>query len=247
MARFEGKTILITGGTSGIGLATAQRLAAEGAQLILTGRDAERIEQTRAALPDATVIENDAADPASAEALAAAAQEAGGIDGAFLNAGIGKFYPVGELEPEAFDQHFHINVRGPLLQAQALAPQLRDGGAILLVSSGTVGSKRPDIAYYAASKAAVEQAARSLASHFAPRGIRVNVVTPGLTDTNFHSRAGLSDDEIEAYRQRVRSIIPLGRTARAEEVANVAAFLLSDEASYVTGSNFAVDGGLAMR
>ncbi|MBW4331153.1 SDR family oxidoreductase [Stakelama sp. CBK3Z-3] len=248
MARFDGRKILVTGGTSGIGLATAKRLSEEGAKLLLTGHSQKHIEEAQAALPKAKVIENDASAHYSAEALAECVREFApeGLDGAFLNAGFGRFKPLGEIDATEIDDHFDLNLRAPLLQAKHLGPCMKDGGAILLVSSGTVGGGRADTLVYSASKAAVRQAARSLATEFAPRGIRVNVVTPGLTESRFHERGGMSEEAEKSYKEKVAQAVPLGRLGTPEDIAGVATFLLSEDAAYVTGSEYRVDGGLTM-
>lgn len=248
MPRFANRAFLVTGGTSGIGLATAKRLIAEGGRVILTGHSADHIAATREELPTAEVIDNDASDPAAAEVLAEAAARFApdGLDGAFLNAGFGRFAKLDAIDAEEVDSHFALNLRGPLLQAKALAPRIKDGGALLLIGSATVGGGRADALVYSASKAAVRQAARSLASELAPRRIRVNVIAPGATETDFHARGGMSDEAIESYRARVAQMVPLGRLGRPEDAAAVACFLLSDDAAYVTGSEYRVDGGLSM-
>jgi NAD(P)-dependent dehydrogenase (short-subunit alcohol dehydrogenase family) len=245
--RFANKVILVTGGTSGIGLATAKRLTAEGAKVALTGLNPEHLKDTQAALPAALVIENDATDPAAAAALAQRlAQEFGQIDGAFLNAGFGEFAKLAEISADTFDRHAALNLRAPMLQAQALSPLLRDGGALLLIGSATVGGTRADALIYASMKAGVRQAGRALATEFAPRGIRVNLVTPGATETNFHSRGGMGAEDLKAYKERVSKLVPLHRLGQPEDVAAAACFLLSDEAGYITGTELRVDGGLTM-
>lgn len=246
--RFSNRAFLVTGGTSGIGLATARRLIAEGGRVLATGRSPEHIEEAKAALPEATIIAHDAADAAATDTLVRAVRDFAqdGLDGAFLNAGIGRFKTLDAIDADEFDQHFDLNVRAPMLQAQALAPLMKDGGALLLIGSGTVGGGRADTLVYAASKSAIRQAARSLASQFAPRGIRVNVVAPGATETRFHTRGGMSDADLADYKAKLSHIIPLGRLGSPEDVAGVACFLLSDDAAYVTGSEYRVDGGLTM-
>ncbi|TFF19788.1 SDR family oxidoreductase [Jiella endophytica] len=247
MKRFAGKRILITGGTSGIGLATARRIAEEGGQLLLAGHSAEHIAETEKALPQARVIANDAADPEAAAALAEAVKaHFGTIHAAFLNAGYGSFAKLDGVDAADFDRHYQLNVRGPILQAQALDPVIEAGGAIVLTGSGTAASPREDVLVYGSSKAAVRQIARSLASRFAPRGIRVNVVTPGLTETNFHDRGGMEAEAQKTYKANVEKAVPLRRLGRPEDVAAIACFLMSDDTAYVTGAEYKVDGGLTM-
>ena len=247
MKRFEGKTILVTGGTSGIGLATAKRLTEEGATLLITGYSDDHINTTQAALPKATVIKNDAGDPDAVGELADAAKQLGGLDGAFLNAGLGNFLPLDKLDADELDKLFRINTRGPILQAKALDAYMNGGGSFLFISSGTVTGTGEPILAYASAKAALEQAAKSLATHFAPRQIRVNLVTPGLTETAFHDRMDMTADEQKKYKQSMAEKIPLKRLGQPEDVAAVACFLLSSEAAYVTGANYAVTGGIVMR
>lgn len=245
--RFEGKTILITGVTSGIGLVTAKRLTQEGATIIGTGHSEEHIQQTKALLPKAHLLVNDASDPGAAPALAAFVQSnAGHIDGAFLNAGFGEFATLQNIDADDIDRHVALNFRAPLLQAKALASLLKDGGALLLISSATVGGPRADGLIYSATKAAIRQATRSLATEFAPRKIRVNAVTPGATETNFHTAGGMSKDALADYKKKVTGMVPLSRLGQPEDVAAAASFLLSDEASYITGTELRVDGGLTM-
>ncbi|MGN6375935.1 MAG: SDR family oxidoreductase [Sphingomonas sp.] len=248
MPRFADRSFLVTGGTSGIGQATARRLIAEGARVLVTGHSEAHIVATREALPGAEVIKNDASDANAVGALAEAVRgfSPDGLDGAFLNAGFGAFAKLGEIDAQEVDRHINLNLRGPLLQSQALAPLIKDGGALLLIGSATVGGGRADALVYSASKAAVRQAARSLATELAPRRIRVNVIAPGATETEFHARGGMSEEEIAEYRKKVAGMVPLGRLGKPEDAAAVACFLLSDDAAYVTGSEYRVDGGLSM-
>jgi NAD(P)-dependent dehydrogenase (short-subunit alcohol dehydrogenase family) len=240
---------LITGGSSGIGLAAAQRIAREGGRVAITGTSERHLGEARAALPeDALILRNDAADPAEAQVLAAAVGERfDTIDGLFLNAGYGRLGPNDAADPDVFDRMNAVNVRGPVLQLGALYDMLNEGGSVLLTASVSPYLGQAQAAVYAATKGAVTALARSWAADLAPRRIRVNSIAPGPIATNFAEGMRLSPEELGRFAEQILKRVPLARFGTAEEVAAVACFLLSDDAAYVTGSQYFVDGGMTFR
>jgi len=249
MSRFEGKRVLITGGTSGIGIATAKRIVEEGGEVAVTGRSQDHLDDAGRQLPSGSlVMRNDASDPDAAKELADKVKDQmGTLDGLYLNAGYGKFWPVTDTDADAFDHINNVNVRGPALHMAHLKPYLADNAAVLLTSSVAPYLGQPDGAVYAATKAACLAFARSWSQDLAPKGIRVNSVAPGPIETNFMSGLGLSEEKAEEFKEQIQQQVPLGRMGTAEEVAAVCCFLLSDDAAYVTGSEYFVDGGMTKR
>ncbi|WP_149196139.1 SDR family oxidoreductase [Luteimonas suaedae] len=246
MSRFEGKRILITGGTSGIGLAGAMRVAGEGGEVALTGTNPERLEKTRRLIPSAVIIRNDAADAASGDMLA---REIGnklpGLDGLWLNAGFADIAPDEEIDAAFFDRMMNVNVRGPVLQLARLAGLLNEKASVVVTSSTAAYEGAAMASVYSATKGAVVSLVRCWASALAARRIRVNALVPGPMDTHF--RDFMPADLRKQFESDVLSRLPLGRIGAADEAAAVALFLLSDDASFVTGSEYVVDGGLTKR
>ena len=252
--RFDGKRILITGGTNGIGLATAKRIVAEGGEVAVTGTSQDHLDQAGRELPDASlVLRNDASDPEAAKELAQKVKDQmGQIDGLYLNAGYGGRTPAGETDQDAFDRMMNVNVRGPILQMAALADSVMDGGAVLLTGSVATHSGMPGASVYGATKASVSAMARSWANELGGRGIRVNSVAPGPIDTGFMAKfaeesGGMDEEDRKKMAEQIKQRVALGRFGNPEEVAAVTTFLLSDDASYVNGSEYVVDGGMIMR
>lgn len=243
--KLKNKTALITGGNSGIGLATAKLFIAEGARVAITGRNRATLEAVQAQLgPDAIALQADATDVAATEqAVAAAAKAFGKLDIVFANAGIPGRTPVGGTTADAFEQVLRTNITGVFFTVQAAAPHLNDGGTIILTGSVMSEMGSPGSAAYAASKAGLRGMSRVLASEFAPRSIRVNVVSPGATRTPIWDSSAPTPDARSQLEKRLSGIIPLGRLGEAEEIAQTVLFLASDDARYINGAEVFVDGG----
>jgi len=246
MNRFNNLNAVVTGGTSGIGLATARRIALEGGTVLVTGRNKGRLTEANA-IDGVTAIANDAADPAAAVALRAAVDEHldGRIDALFLNAGGGAPTPVNMMEADEINRQFYVNLRGPLLQLSSLHDTLAEGAAVLFNTSVVSDLGFPGFGVYAATKGAVRAAMRVSANELAPQNVRVNAVSPGPIETGFFAAAGLSKEEIEGFVEQIQTMVPLGRFGSSEEVAAAAAFLLSSDASYITATELIVDGGMS--
>ncbi len=243
--RLKNKTALITGGNSGIGLATAKLFIAEGAKVAITGRNRATLDAALAELgPNAIALQADATDVAATEqAVAEAARAFGKLDIVFANAGIPGSTPVGASKLETFEQVLRTNITGAFFTVQAAAPHLNDGGAIILTGSVMSEMGSPGSSAYAASKAGLRGMSRVLAAELAPRGIRVNVVSPGATRTPIWVSAAPTPEAKAQLDKRLSGVIPLGRQGEAEEIAKTVLFLASDAASYINGAELFVDGG----
>jgi len=246
MARFTDKAFVITGGSSGIGLTTALGITGAGGKVLVTGSNAEKLKEAAALNPNIRTLLNDAGDLNAASALAAEAKKLfGQIDGVFLNAGKGGGAPLGQITPAMFSELFNLNVGGVVFGAQALAPMLKDGGSIVITASAAKDKGMAGAAIYSATKGAVRSLTKALTRELAPRQIRVNTLSPGPIQTPIFARLGRPPEMLEKLASMIKANNPLGRMGTSEEAAAVALFLLSDESTFVTGSDYAVDGGEA--
>jgi NAD(P)-dependent dehydrogenase (short-subunit alcohol dehydrogenase family) len=241
------KTILITGGTTGIGLATAQHLSAAGAKVIVTGRNPETLASAKKTLSDAVVLRSDSGDLAAAQALGGEVKTfADHLDGAFLNAGVGTFPPIEAATPKNYDDMFNVNVRGLYFQLQSLLPLLGDPSSVVFNASIAGSVAYAGTSIYSATKAAVISLGKTLAVELAPRGIRVNVLSPGPIDTPFTKKTGLPADQLKAFEEMFVAKSLLKRWSTSDEVARAARFLLSEDSSNITGTELIIDGGVRL-
>lgn len=247
MNKLEGKVAVITGGNSGIGLATAKRFVAEGAYVFVTGR---RQTELNVAVRDigknVTDIQGDVSNLADLDRLySIVKQQKGRIDILFANAGLGEFSTLGEISEAHFDKTFDVNVKGLLFTVQKAVPLFKDGGSIILNSSIAASKGVEGFSVYSASKAAVRSFARTWTVDLRYRKIRVNAISPGPIDTPAFSDLMRNEEQSRQLKKDLVSNVPLRRMGTPDEVAKVALFLASDESSYVTGIELFVDGGAA--
>ncbi|HKP62689.1 MAG TPA: SDR family oxidoreductase [Polyangiales bacterium] len=240
MSRYSGKNAIVTGGSTGIGLATAELLIAEGARVLITGRNEKTLAAAKERLGEgASVLTSDTSSLADIDVLAQEARrQFDGIDFLFINAGIAKFAPIEQVTVELFDDTLGINAKGALFTVQKLLPQLRRGAGIVLNTSAVDELGLPNTSVYAASKAALRSLARTLSTELLPRGIRVNAVSPGPVETPIMDKAGMD----AAGREGFRLMNPMKRFGEPAEVGRAALFLGFD-ATYTTGAELPVDGG----
>jgi NAD(P)-dependent dehydrogenase (short-subunit alcohol dehydrogenase family) len=244
MNKYKDKTVLITGGTSGIGLATAILLVNEGAKVMVTGRTQATIEAAQAELGEnAIAIYSDAASLTDIEALAEKVRETyGKLDVLFVNAGLGRFVPFEEVSESVYDEMLDLNAKGPYFTVQKLAPLMPAGSSVVLTTSIANVKGIPMASAYSAAKAALRSLTRSMASELLTRGIRVNAVSPGPVETPIGIKAGLSQEAADQIFNQFKESNPMKRLGQPEEVAKAVAYLAFD-ATYTTGAELPVDGG----
>jgi NAD(P)-dependent dehydrogenase (short-subunit alcohol dehydrogenase family) len=245
MTRLVNKFALITGGTSGIGLAAARRFLEEGAKVAITGTSEEKLAAAKAELGDVLTIRADAGDVAGQKVIAETISTVfGRLDAVFVNAGVADFRPLENWDEAGFDRSFAINVKGPLFLVQALLPILANPASIVLNGSINAHLGMPNSIVYAASKAALVSLAKTPSGELIGRGIRTNVVSPGPVTTPLHAKLGFEGDDLVNFRKELSASIPLGRFGEPVEIADAVVYLASDESRYTVGSELIIDGGM---
>jgi NAD(P)-dependent dehydrogenase (short-subunit alcohol dehydrogenase family) len=244
MNDLTGKIAVVTGGNSGIGYATAKYFKEAGANVIITGRSADRV-ATAANELDIKGIVADAIDLAAIDSLVAQVKsEFGKIDVLFVNAGVFNPAPVGQNTEEMFDMQMGINFKGAVFTTEKFLPIINDGGSIINLSSINAYTGMPNTAIYAASKAALNSYTRTAATELAPRKIRVNSVNPGPTYTPIFGKTGMQEDQLNEFSGAMQNRIPLKRFGQPEDIAKLVTFLASEDASFITGGEYIIDGGI---
>lgn len=244
MKKLEGKIVLITGGTSGIGASTATLFRDEGATVIATGSSAASVKAAQAEMPGIEFIVSDAGEPVACKALVEHVRATKGrLDVVFANAGTNRLAPIEDVDEETFDLLFGLTVRGPFFLLKHAVGLMSGGGSIILTSSTAALRGMATTSVYGAGKAALRALGLNLAVELAPRKIRVNTITPGPVATPFGQKLGLTEEQIAGFGAMI-SRVPLGRMGDAREVANAALYFASDASGFTTGAELVVDGGL---
>lgn len=247
MGRLSGKTALITGGTSGIGLATAQLFLAEGAKVAIVGQDAERVAAAGQALgPEVLALRANVAKASDMAQVAAEVKSRfGQLDALFVNAGIAKPKPFSDVDDANIDSQLDVNFKGVIYTIQAVLPLLKNPSSVVLTSTALIDQGEPGMSIYTATKAAVRSLARSLSGEYAARGIRVNSISPGLIETPIYGKLDMPAEAVQAWAGQLLAKVPVGRFGQASEVAKAVLFMASDDSSYMLGENIMFDGGIS--
>jgi NAD(P)-dependent dehydrogenase (short-subunit alcohol dehydrogenase family) len=247
MKTFENKVVVVTGGNSGIGLATAKKFAAQGARVAITGRDRKTLDQAAAEVgPGTLAVQADVTDLGSLDALFQKVKsQFGTIDVLFVNAGVAKFAPMSEVTVSHYDELLNTNVRGSYFTIQKALPLLNDGASIILTTTAVNVLGLPGSSIYAATKAALRSLARTLSAELIERKIRVNTVAPGPIETPIFGRLGMTPEAVEGLAKVILGRVPANRLGRPDEVADAVLFLASPGSSYIIGAELNVDGGMS--
>jgi NAD(P)-dependent dehydrogenase (short-subunit alcohol dehydrogenase family) len=244
MSTLKGKVAVVTGGNSGIGYASAKKLKEQGAKVIITGRDEKKVPQAAAELDVKGFVADVSNISAIDDLVNQVKSQFGKIDVLFVNAGIFQPAPVGQISEEMFDHQMGINFKGAVFTTEKFLPILSEGASIINLSSVNAYTGMPNTAVYAASKAALNSYTRTAATELAPRKIRINSVNPGPVYTPIFGKTGMSEEQLNGFAGAMQERVPLKRFGQPEDIANLVAFLASDDASFITGGEYNIDGGI---
>ncbi len=243
MNSINGKNVVITGGNSGIGYETAKKFKSLGANVIITGRNPQAVDEAAEQLGIIGIVADQSSLQDTDELVAQVSQKFGHVDVLFINAGIAAFAPVEHVTEEQFDNIMNINFKGALFTLQKFIPLLRDGASVINLSSINAYTGMPNTAVYAASKAALNALTRTAATELASRKIRINSVNPGPVNTAIFGKLGMPEEAVNEFGKAMINRIPLKRFGESEDIANLVVFLASDEAGFITGAEYNIDGG----
>jgi NAD(P)-dependent dehydrogenase (short-subunit alcohol dehydrogenase family) len=243
MSNLQGKTVVVTGGNSGMGYATAKKFRELGANVIITGRNRQALDEAATTLGVTGVLADQANLEAIDDLVSQVKEKFGGVDVLFINAGVAAFAPVEQMTEEQFDNIMDVNFKGAFFTLQKFLPILREGASVINLSSINAYTGMPNTAVYAASKAALNALTRTAAYELAPRGIRVNSVNPGPVNTAIFGKLGMPEEAINEFASAMQERIPMKRFGEPDDIASLVSFLASDEASFITGSEYNIDGG----
>ncbi|GLB52414.1 oxidoreductase [Neptunitalea chrysea] len=244
MNKLNGKIAVVTGGNSGIGYASAKEFKNQGATVVITGRNLERVEKAAQELGVSGIVADVANISAIADLVDQVKSNFGKIDILFVNAGIFQTSPVGQISEEMFDNQVGINFKGAVFTTEKFLPILNDGASIINLSSINAYTGMPNTAVYAATKAALNSYTRTAATELAPRNIRVNSVNPGPVATPIFEKTGMKEEQLNGFAEAIQNRVPLKRIGQSGEIAKLVAFLASDDASFITGGEYNIDGGI---
>ncbi len=244
MSNLTGKVAVVTGGNSGIGYAATKKFKADGAQVIITGRSADKVNQAANELGVKGIVADVTSLPAIDDLVAQVKGEFGQVDVLFVNAGVFFPTPLGQISEEVYDTQMNINLKGAIFTVEKFLPILNEGASIINLSSINAYTGMPNTAVYAATKAALNSYTRTAATELAARKIRVNTVNPGPVATPIFGKTGMPEEQINGFAEALQNRIPLKRFGQPEDVANLVAFLASDDASFITGAEYNIDGGI---
>ena len=243
MSKLNGKIAIVTGGNSGIGYASAKELKSQGATVVITGRNSEKVIKASEELGVRGIVADVKSLSAIDDLVTAVKSEFGKVDILFVNAGVFQPAPIGQIDEQVFDNQIAINLKGAVFTTEKFLPILNDGASIINLSSINAYTGMPNTAIYAATKAALNSYTRTAATELAPRKIRVNSVNPGPVATPIFEKTGMDEEQLKGLGEAMQNRIPLKRYGQPEDIAKLVSFLASDDASFITGSEYNIDGG----